>query len=63
MKPVIRLVSSLLLRSSTSEQAKSAAFILKTAEEVMHLRRESGVSQVLHLEIMAVKVVYLFCCK
>ncbi|XP_078362560.1 cytochrome P450 3A2-like isoform X2 [Oculina patagonica] len=45
MKPVLQLVSGLLLRSSTTERVKSTAFLIKTAEEVLHLRRESGVSQ------------------
>lgn len=46
MKPVLQLVTRLLLRSSIMERAKAAAFIAKTAEDVIHLRRESGVSQV-----------------
>ena len=46
MKPVLQLVTRLFLRSSTMEQAEAAVFIAKTAKDVIHLRRESGVSQV-----------------
>lgn len=46
MRPVLQLVTSLFFHSSATEAAASAAFIMKAAEEVLHLRRESGVSQV-----------------
>ena len=46
MKPVLQLVDSLFVRSSATEASASTAFIMKAAEEVLHLRRESGVSQV-----------------
>ncbi|XP_020607814.1 cytochrome P450 3A41-like [Orbicella faveolata] len=45
MRPVLQLVTSLFFHSSATEAAASAAFIMKAAEEVLHLRRESGVSQ------------------
>ncbi|KAJ7381554.1 Thromboxane-A synthase, partial [Desmophyllum pertusum] len=43
MKPVLQLVTSLLFHSSSTKQAKSAAFIVNAAQEVMHLRRQTGV--------------------
>lgn len=46
MKLVVRFVTSLFFHSSATEGVASAAFIMNAAEEVLHLRKESGVSQV-----------------
>ena len=46
MRPLLQLVTNLFFHSSATEAAASAAFIMKAAEEVLHLRRESGASQV-----------------
>ena len=46
MRPLFQFVTRLILDSSATEQAKARAFIMKAAEEVLHLRRQTGASQV-----------------
>ena len=46
MRPLFQFVTRLILDSSATEQAKARAFIMKAAEEVLSLRRQTGASQV-----------------
>ena len=46
MRPLFQFVKSLILDSSATEQAKAATFLMKAAEEVLRLRRQTGASQV-----------------